>query len=98
LKKSRFHIGAANELEEAFDFYKQISGVIANAFWKEVNMALFQIEQNPDAYSRVYSKHRKYLLQRFPFALIYIEYEEFIYIVAFMHQKRKPGYWKKRIK
>jgi hypothetical protein len=41
---------------------------------------------------------RRYLLKRFPFAVIYLTSEKKIQIVAVAHCKRKPGYWKERLK
>jgi len=98
MKPVRFHVEAAIELNKAFDYYDKISGIIANAFWNEANTALLHIGQNSEAYIAIYQKHRKYILHKFPFAIIYFESHDCIFKVAFMHQKRKPGYWKRRTK
>jgi len=37
-------------------------------------------------------RFRRYLLQRFPYGVIYAVDEDVIYIAAVMHLKRKPGY------
>jgi hypothetical protein len=39
---------------------------------------------------------RRYLLQRFPYGLIYAVEGQTIFVVAVMHLKRKPGYWVSR--
>lgn len=39
---------------------------------------------------------RRYLLQRFPYFVYFIEFEEKIWVVAFAHTSRKPFYWEKR--
>ena len=39
---------------------------------------------------------RRYLLRRFPFAMVYREFPSFIQIVAAAHGRRRAGYWKKR--
>jgi toxin ParE1/3/4 len=39
---------------------------------------------------------RKYLLRRFPYAVIYRVTDEAIEVVAVAHGRRRPGYWKTR--
>ncbi len=39
---------------------------------------------------------RRFLLAKFPFSVLYKEYNDSIYVVAVMHHTRKPGYWAKR--
>ena len=36
---------------------------------------------------------RKHVLKRFSFNLFYQELDEFIWIAALAHQKRRPDYW-----
>ncbi len=38
----------------------------------------------------------KFLLQRFPFAIVYRELPAAIQVLAIAHARRKPGYWKQR--
>jgi hypothetical protein len=40
---------------------------------------------------------RRFLLDRFPFALVVVVREHDLVVVAFHHQRRKPGYWKPRL-
>jgi hypothetical protein len=40
---------------------------------------------------------RRYLLHKFPYSLIYTIEHDHIHIFAVAHNKRKPGYWRKRI-
>ena len=42
---------------------------------------------------KVKGRFRRYLVQRFPYGLIYVVQEDVIYIAAVMHLKRKPDYW-----
>lgn len=35
------------------------------------------------------------LLPTFPFALIFEVIDEVVFVVAFAHLRRQPGYWKK---
>ncbi|MBX3301539.1 MAG: hypothetical protein KF693_04925 [Nitrospira sp.] len=38
-------------------------------------------------------RFRRYLLQRFPYGLIYAVEGQTIFVATVMHLKRKPGYW-----
>jgi len=39
---------------------------------------------------------RRRLLRRFPYGILYKEEESQIVIVAVMHLRRRPGYWRNR--
>jgi hypothetical protein len=45
---------------------------------------------------RIYTGTRRYLLKRYPYAVIYRELDDLIWVVAVAHGKRRPGYWKSR--
>lgn len=32
-------------------------------------------------------------VKRFPYSVIYVEHEGAIWVIAFAHQRRRPGYW-----
>jgi len=40
---------------------------------------------------------RRYLLKNFPYYLIYREINNEIEVVAVMHERRRPGYWRHRL-
>jgi len=40
---------------------------------------------------------RRFILQRFPFAIVYRELPAAIQVLAIAHARRKPGYWKQRL-
>jgi toxin ParE1/3/4 len=40
---------------------------------------------------------RKFVLQRFPFAIIYREKRDVVQVLAIAHGHRRPGYWKERL-
>lgn len=47
-------------------------------------------------YSPIGSGYRKLGLRPFPYTIIYRQENDTITIVAVMHQKRRPGYWRGR--
>ena len=40
---------------------------------------------------------RKFVLRRFPYAVIYHERKSVVRILAIAHGRRQPGYWKNRV-
>ncbi|MGC9196315.1 MAG: type II toxin-antitoxin system RelE/ParE family toxin, partial [Syntrophobacteraceae bacterium] len=51
-----------------------------------------QILTNPEVCRKIGRRARRKSLWRFPYNLIYAVYPEWIRIVAFAHQKRRPFY------
>jgi hypothetical protein len=64
----------------------------------EVERALDQISSNPERCQRIGPRARRKSLWRFPYSLVYAIYPDRLRIVAFAHQKRRPFYWRKRLK
>jgi len=40
---------------------------------------------------------RRVRTKRFPYAIVFIELPKTIRVIAIMHERRRPGYWKNRI-
>jgi len=41
---------------------------------------------------------RRILVKRFPYSIVFIEHDEDLWVVAFAHHHRRPGYWRERLK
>ena len=65
-----------------------------------MDQALGQIQQYPALGAPYIAGTRRHLLLRFPFFIVYRYREEVpeIQVVAVAHGKRRPGYWKRRIR
>jgi plasmid stabilization system protein ParE len=91
------HPEAVVEARAAAQWYRERSALAADAFLVELDRAVQRIAENPEMYPNYVRSTRRYLLQRFPFYLVYREIGGKLEIVAIAHGRRKPGYWKKRI-
>jgi toxin ParE1/3/4 len=98
VKRITFHPDADAELTDAARYYESCQPGLGSDLLAEVESALDQISSNPEASQKIGSRVRRKLLWRFPYTLIYAAYPERIRIVAFAHQKRRPFYWRKRLK
>jgi toxin ParE1/3/4 len=41
---------------------------------------------------------KRCILKKLPYSIIYTETEDEIRVIAFPHHKRRPGYWKQRLR
>jgi plasmid stabilization system protein ParE len=92
-----FHEAASAEYEAAFEWYLLRSEFVASRFAEEMRHAIASISEAPDRWPETSRGVRKFLLQRFPFAIFYRETESAIEVLAVAHGHRKPRYWRKRI-
>jgi hypothetical protein len=88
---------AKRELEYSVKYYEAQSKGLGKRFLFEVEKGLTLIAERPDAWPPlVYDRMRRYLLHYFPYAILYKNDPEAIYVLAIMHLSRKPGYWRSR--
>ncbi|OGW13567.1 MAG: hypothetical protein A3G93_10400 [Nitrospinae bacterium RIFCSPLOWO2_12_FULL_45_22] len=89
---------AEQEMLEAARYYEAQATGLGVDYLSEVEHAVRTIEEVPATWPIIEGELRRRLIRRFPFGILYrIEPEEIV-IVAVAHLRRKPGYWKERIK
>lgn len=94
----RFHEAAAAEYEAAVNWYFERSQLAASKFASELSRAIEKIAEAPDRWPAYILNTRRYLLYRFPYAVVYRKLpSSTIQILAVAHTRRRPGYWKKRM-
>ena len=91
-----FHPEARRDFVEAIDWYAERSPNAARAFQEAVKSAGLAISKAPELWPTYLLGTRRYLLKRFPFALVYRLTDEQIQIIAVAHGSRRPGYWADR--
>ena len=94
-----FHPLAERELIAAARFYEtRASGLGAN-FIRQIERTLADVVVHPNAGSLFMGTTiRRRLMQRFPFGVVYEVETENISVIAIMHLRRRPGYWKRRLR
>jgi plasmid stabilization system protein ParE len=92
------HPAALEETKSAVSWYLEHSESAAQNFAAELDRAAELIQQTPERWPRGELKTRRFVLQRFPYAVIYREREADIQILAIAHGSRRPQYWKKRLR
>jgi plasmid stabilization system protein ParE len=91
-----FHSDAERELDEAVTFYESRVPGLGKAFFVEIERIVRLLRQYPGAGAPAGAKRRRVLVDRFPYFIAYERSDDSIVILAVGHQKRRPGYWRKR--
>lgn len=97
MKPHRFHREADEEFTGALQHYFDISPALGGRFYDEINRLILEIRTHPARYRMFDPPVRRLLAEDFPYALIYLDEPEQVWLIAVMHLKRKPGYWKQRL-
>lgn len=92
-----FHKGAADDIRNATAWYRERNPEIAADFIEEIKRAVETIVEAPQRWPVGVNNTRRFLLWRFPFAVIYSEQESVIVVWALAHGSRRPGYWSSRV-
>ena len=66
-------------------------------YLSELESAYQAICEFPETWPKFEKGFRRFLLSKFPFSIIYRANEETVFVVAVMHNSRKPGYWTERL-
>ena len=88
---------ARDELEEVTTHYEEQKEGLGEEFAQEVEKTIQRIVDFPEAWTQLAPDVRRCRTNRFPYGLVYTVQEGEILIVAVMHLRRKPGYWKDRL-
>lgn len=92
---------ARRELREAAAWYETHSLGLGRELLEAARDCFRRIEATPSTGSpaegvRETTGARRVLLKRFPYAIVYVELEAHVRVLAFAHLRRRPGYWKNR--
>ena len=98
----REHGEALREYQAAASWYDDRHEGLGESFMDAVDAAIESIldptihwgfyrdrRSTPQVYSRS--------VAGFPFQVIYIEFDDEIVVIAYAHERRRPGYWMRRI-
>ena len=90
------HPEALAELVEAISFYESRAEGLGGDLFEEVRRVWEMIRENPEVAPEFDAPYRRYVCRRFPFSVVYRPLPEHVRVLAVMHQRRRPGYWKDR--
>jgi plasmid stabilization system protein ParE len=97
-RQIRFHPAAVEEAEAALDWYAERSPRAAARFVTELERVIEEVAGAPERWAAFDGPARRTLLHHFPYAVIYRVAGDAIEVLAVAHGRRRPGYWKMRVR
>lgn len=91
-----FHPEAEEELGRAIDYYESCQQGLGEDFFFEIHSAIQRIIDFPEVWPVLDVDVRRCLTHRFPYGILYSIDNLEIFILAVMHLRRNPDYWKNR--
>ncbi len=88
------------EIEHARDWYAERNPEAAIRFVEALEQTLKSIERSPQQGGHFDDRHlyRYRKLAKFPYLVVYREYDNRTLVVAVYHTSRHPDFWKRRTK
>lgn len=99
----REHPDARNEFLDAHERYSAIDhGKLGDEFADAAEAAAELVLQWPDAASPFRGRQREPIVRswhlgKFPYNLVYVVRGDGIFVLAYAHESRRPGYWTQRL-
>ena len=93
----RFLAPAQAELLAAITYYAEITPELGARFEQAVAKAVRAAATHPKRGAPRSSNTRSWIVEGFPFGVIYREGVSEILVVAVAHQRKKPEFWARRI-
>ncbi|WP_461783826.1 type II toxin-antitoxin system RelE/ParE family toxin [Prosthecobacter sp.] len=98
MNELRQHPEVEAEINESVQHLEARSLWVADDFIEELRAAMRKIRLNPKHCHFTHQEYRRCNIPRFHHAVIYRQLgEDVVYVIAVMHDKRHPDYWKHRI-
>lgn len=91
------HPEADEEFAAAVRYYSEISPELGMRFYREMERLLREVCEQPKRFWQFDPPVRRHLSGDFPYAIVFLEKPDVVWIVAVMHMKRCPGYWRERL-
>jgi ParE toxin of type II toxin-antitoxin system, parDE len=91
-----FHPEAEAEFYKAIEYYENYERGLGYDFSIEVRSAIQNILNYSAAWPVLEDDIRRCLVNRFPYGVVYSIEQDGIFILAVMHLRRSPDYWKNR--
>lgn len=97
MKPHAFHPAAGEEYAAAAAHYARINPELGGRFFDEIERLIRDVRRQPDRFRVFDPPVRRHLSTVFPYSVLYLDQPDRVWIVAVMHGKRRPGYWRNRV-
>jgi len=97
VKPHIFHPDAGEEYASAVEYHAAITPELGSRFHDEIERLIREVRRQPGRFFRFSPPAQRALARKFPYSLVYLDEPDRVWIVAIMHAKRRPGYWRERL-
>lgn len=97
MKPYIFHPEAGEEYARAVEYYADILPELGGRFHDEIERLIREVRRQPERFFHFSPPAHRALAHKFPYSVVYLEQPDRVWIVAIMHAKRRPGYWRERL-
>lgn len=97
MKPYRFHRDADAEFADAALYYADKNAELGQRFYHHIQNLLEEICSGPTRYRAFMPPARRHFRLTFPYAVVYIDRPDYVWIIAISPFKREPGYWLNRL-
>lgn len=97
MKSFRFHREALAEAKAAAGHYAAISPVLGRRFYDAIERLVRDVCSQPLLYRTFDPPARRHFRPPFPYAVIYVDRPDHVWILAVAPFRMEPGYWKERL-
>jgi toxin ParE1/3/4 len=99
VKPVEVHVEALEEYDKGLAYYADIDDGLARRFQEAFVDARERMRATPKLYAEDDETGCRIApIKGFPYALHYLELDEFIWVIAIAHYGRRPGYWLNRLR
>lgn len=98
MKQLSFHPDVIHEIKGSYKWYEDKLEGLGDKYLSELEDGYTAIQNFPDTWATFQYGFKRYILNRFPFSILYKVTDTEIFIIAVMHNSRKPDYWLDRTK
>ena len=97
MKPVRVHSAASAELNHEIAWYEARHSGLGMALLAEFEEIVDRITADPQAGVRYEGRPYHFIrMRRYPFAVYFQDFPQFVWVAAVAHDRRRPGYWLKR--
>ena len=86
------------ELAGSVEFYERRRAGLGLEFEHAARIAVRAIQAAPARHPMGSNRTHRFVMDRFPFVIHYMDLPDRVWVVAFAHASRQPDYWKRRLK
>ncbi|MGE4418751.1 MAG: type II toxin-antitoxin system RelE/ParE family toxin [Sulfurimonas sp.] len=86
----KLHPLAENDLRIALNYYFDLSPKLEKRFLSYIDKQFNNILNSPNLYQYETKTSQKVVMKKFPYIIIYEQYEDIIMILAIFHTKQNP--------